>query len=129
MDKSQLKKAKAYSNLGMVVTALPLFYFAYQAKSLIGAVFALAGSGLVSTLTFYMACNTLVPDIKNYVGETFYIPEGDNCKPVTPTQRTDDPEINEYIESYRRSKEAVSKIIGLIAFITLIAIISWVFKW
>lgn len=127
MNKSQLKKAKAYSNLGMVITALPLIYFAYQAKSLVGAVFAIAASGLVSALTFYMACNALVPDIKNYVGETFYIPEGDSCKPVTPIQRTDDSEINEYIESYRRCKEAIGKIIGLLAFMALIALIAVVF--
>ncbi len=128
MDKSLLKRAKAYSNFGMIITAIPLLYFAYQAKSLVGGLFAVAGAGLVSAVTYYVACNNLVPDIKNHVGETYYVAEGDSCNPVTPTKRTDDPEINEYIDSYRRAKEAVGKIIGLMLFIALIAIVSWVLK-
>ncbi|MEW5787397.1 MAG: hypothetical protein AB1899_06045 [Pseudomonadota bacterium] len=128
MDKSQLKRAEAIANLAMLATALVLLYFAFQAESLVGGVFALAGSGLVRALTFYMACNTLVPDITKHVGETSYIAEGDSSKPVTPVKRTDGPEINEYIESYRRSKEALGKIIGLIGFIALIAAAFWIFK-
>ncbi len=128
MDKSVLKRAKAYSNLGMIITALPLLYFAFQAKSLVGGVFAVAGAGLVSVVTYYVACNNLVPEMKNYLGETYYVAEGDSCNPVTPTKRTDDQEINEYIDSYRRAKEAVGKIIGLILFVALIAIVFWVLK-
>lgn len=128
MDKSQLKKAEAIANLAMLATALVLLYFAFQAESLVGGVFALASAGLVRALAFCMVCNAFVPDITKYVGETFYIAEGDSSKPVTPVKRTDDPEINEYIESYRRSKEAVGKIIGLIGFIALIAAVFWIFK-
>lgn len=127
MDKF-LKKVKAYSNLGMAVTALPLLYFAYEAKSLLGGFFAIAGAGLVYAVIYYVACNILVPDIQKYVGETFYIQEGDSFKPETPVQRTDDPELDEYIDSYRRAKEAVGKIIGLMAFVALVAVVFWIFK-
>lgn len=128
MDKSLLKKAKAYSNLGMVVTALLLIYFAYEAKSLVGGLFAIACSGLVYAVIYYMACNIFVPDIQKHVGETFYLPEGDSFKPETPVQHTNDLELNEYIDSYRRSKEIVGKAIGLMAFIALIAVVFWAFK-
>lgn len=128
MDKAKLKRAESIARLAMLVTAVVLFYLAYQAESLVGGVFALAGTGTVYALTYYVACNALAPDIEKYVGETFYVQDGEGFEPHTPTGRTDDAEVNERVRTYVKCKEALGKLIGLLAFIVVIAIVFGIFQ-
>jgi len=128
MDMSLFKKVEMYSRSALAVTAAPLLYWAYVEKSFSGGVIGFLISLAVYFLVYYLACNALVPGIQEYVGETSYVPDGSEHRAVTPVKSTDDPELNEYINSYRGAKEAVGKLIGLIAFVFVIAVVAGFFN-